>query len=230
MIGCRATVGLSLLCALLFCALAAQGALGANKGTTAFTCSSTATVKDFADAHCDKAVNPGEGKFGHVKIEKDVSTELEITNLETKSETKERFPAKFAVKGLFKVNCNTVTGTATAFNFENLGAHFNLGGKIQVDYTACEVTEPELCKVKEPIEVKGAGSITSTGESVNEDEMGVTIHPAEEKPFAEVTFEGEGCKLKGKKFKIEGIAVGTGARGTTEKPARVELHSHLPTQ
>ena len=46
--------------------------------------------------------------------------------------------------------------------------------------------------------------------------MGVEVKPPGGKPFTEITFEGAECVLKGKKFPVEGTAIGTGSRGGTE--------------
>jgi hypothetical protein len=60
MTGRRAIIGLCMSCALLVSAVAASGAQAA---ATAYTCSSTAAVKDFAGAHC--AANGAGSAFGH---------------------------------------------------------------------------------------------------------------------------------------------------------------------
>ena len=83
MIGRRATVGLSLLCALAFCAFAAQSASAAKAvNTTAFTCVEGAT-KDFSDAHCDTKVTAGTGQYGHVVIPQGTTTEVVGENTTT---------------------------------------------------------------------------------------------------------------------------------------------------
>jgi hypothetical protein len=65
MSGRKAIVGLSLLCALVFCAFGAATASAAG-GSTAFTCVKGAASADFEDEHCDKG--KVGGGFGHVEI------------------------------------------------------------------------------------------------------------------------------------------------------------------
>ena len=81
MTGRRSVIGLSLLFALLFGALAAQSA-SATPGTTAFTCSTAAAAKSFSDAHCDNET--AEGSYGHIEVEPEKEVEIEITNAKTK--------------------------------------------------------------------------------------------------------------------------------------------------
>src|SRR5262245_34707505 len=86
----RSAVGLSLICALVFCALAAQGASAAEgKNTTAYECVKGGGSKDFSDAHCDNNVGAGKGEYGHVVLPLNEKITLSITNEKTKNETKE---------------------------------------------------------------------------------------------------------------------------------------------
>ncbi|MGV1050488.1 MAG: hypothetical protein ACOYD4_18410 [Solirubrobacterales bacterium] len=82
--GRRAIVGLCMLCALLLSAIAAQGASAAN-GITAFTCSSSASVKDFKTEHCV----PGETgtAFGHVAITEGETTHITLSSAKTNAAT-----------------------------------------------------------------------------------------------------------------------------------------------
>src|SRR4029453_13229581 len=82
MTGRNAIVGLSLLCALVFCALAAPGAMAVN-GTTAYECKPVKEGKTgFTDEHCTKAAEAGKASFEHVLIPEG-STSVSITNNET---------------------------------------------------------------------------------------------------------------------------------------------------
>jgi hypothetical protein len=90
MIGRRAVIGLSLLCALAFSAIAATGATAETKTTTAFTCVGAESGEGFSKEHCAAADAVGTGaKFKHVEIKPGESTTFEATNDKTASETKE---------------------------------------------------------------------------------------------------------------------------------------------
>lgn len=214
MIRRRPVAGLLLLCALLFSAFAAQSA-SATPGTTAFTCSSGAAIKDFSDAHCDSGTS--EGSFGHIEVGPEQEVEIEITNAKTKNETKESTPAilkgtVFGVPG--EITCTTVAGTGKSENVVIGEVEQNEGTNLAIKYTACTVNKPTNCKVKEPIEVTGS-SITVENLGASKTEMGVEFKP-KEKTLSEITFEGASCVIKGQTFKVEGSLVATGSRGDTE--------------
>jgi hypothetical protein len=223
MIGRRSAVGLSLLCALFFCAFAAQGASAA--GTTAFTCVPNGGNKDFSDAHCDTEVPAGTGSFGHVLIPAGL-TYVHLNNAKTKNATTEAEP--FVLKGkafLVKnqITCTTANGEAKLKNEEVAGEMVVKGEEKQagepesmgtVSYTGCTVQEPANCTVKEPI-VAGGSSITRTNLGAGKNEMGVEFKPRAGKAFTEITFEGASCGIKGLTAKVEGTAIATGGRGST---------------
>jgi triacylglycerol lipase len=214
MTGRRTVVGLSLLCALLLSAIAAPSASATN-GTTAFTCSSGAGIKDFSDAHCDKAVS--EGSFGHIEVEPGLGVEIEITNAKTKGETKESTPAIFkgTIAGVAgEITCTTVSGSGKATNKEVSEVMQNEGTGLVIKYTGCTMNKPAGCKVKEPIE-ETASSITVENLGASKTEMGVEYKP-KEKTFGQITLEGAECLLKGKTFSLEGTMIATGSRGDTE--------------
>jgi hypothetical protein len=74
-----------MLSALLVSAFAAQSASAAVKGTTAFTCTSTAVVKDFKAAHC-KESDKGGTAFGDTAITE--TTHFKLSNTGVGPETK----------------------------------------------------------------------------------------------------------------------------------------------
>jgi hypothetical protein len=215
MIGRRSIVGLSLLCALFFCAFAAQSASAA--GTTAFTCAPNGGAKDFSDAHCDNPVTPGTGSFGHVAIT--TETLVQLTNDKTAENTTNHTP--FALTGELalapaKITCTHANGEAKLIN-EEVGGVMQTKGQEGgfVNFTTCTVHEPLNCTVKEPIVAKGS-SITKTNLGASGNEMGLEFKPpAGSTVFTEITFEGASCGLKGKTFKVEGTAIATGRRGST---------------
>jgi hypothetical protein len=90
-------VSLSALCALASSAILAQGA-AAISGTTLFTCTSTASIKDFSDAHCKTRATP-PSNFGHTEIAQDSVTTLEATN-ETTGGTFENAELKATIAGI----------------------------------------------------------------------------------------------------------------------------------
>src|SRR4029077_380537 len=220
MIGHRAIAGLSLLSALLFCALAAQGASAAehtSENTTAFTCVAGGGKLDFKDAHCDTTVTPGTGSFGHELIPAG-KTEIEITNKNTANETKES--SILTLKStLAKVethtDCSTVNGSGTIENSESKAGDHKVSGTLTLEVSNCTVTKPAKCSVKEPIIWKATFmGIDQNGAEKNA--MGVEFIP-EGKNFTEITFEGAECALKGSTFGTSGTAIVTGAPGGKAK-------------
>jgi len=208
---------LSLLCA-LFCAFAAQSA-SAAQGTTAYTCSSGASMKEFSEEHCDKGVGEAEATYGHIELGLNEQREVEVVNGKTKNETKESTPAvlKGTIAGVAaEITCTTVSGSAKITNKEITGVMQNEGTGVAIKYSACTVNKPVKCKVKEPIEMKGS-SITVENLGAGKNEMGVEFKPEAGKPLATVTFEGAECGLKGVAVEVTGTLMGTGSRGNTEK-------------
>jgi len=216
MIGRRTVVGLSLLSALLFCAFAAQSASAAvAKNTTAVTCVEGGGAKDFSDAHCDNAVAPGTGKFGHVAIENGKATTLSITNAKTQNNTTEAAPTIlkgtiFGVKS--EIVCKTVSGEGTLTNEES-GKEHKVKGSVTANFTSCVANKPSGCKVKEPITVKSnTEGVEGLGAGANE--MGLEFKPTEGTIFSSVVLEG--CLLAGT-YNTTGTAIGTGTPAPTSK-------------
>jgi hypothetical protein len=84
----RAAVGICMLCAFALSVFAAQAS--AITGTTAFTCKNLEEPSgDFSDAHCKQA-SVG-GKFKHIAIAQDTTTQLSVTN---ENESGEKVPAR----------------------------------------------------------------------------------------------------------------------------------------
>jgi hypothetical protein len=225
--GRRAVIGLSLLCALLFSAFAAQSA-SATVGTTAFTCVKGGGSEDFADAHCDEP--KAGGGFGHVEIG-EATTTVEGTNAKTTNKTTEAKHALFkSTSGgiAIEITCATVQAEGS---IKNIAVGPDGGMAVESNgsttFTSCKMPKPvngakeELCKVKEPIITTGT-SMTRVNQTTGEikNTMGVETKPTvkEEKalPFVEIGFEnapGKVCFLNGKTIPVTGTAMGTGARG-----------------
>ncbi|HEX6666706.1 MAG TPA: hypothetical protein VF081_08950 [Solirubrobacterales bacterium] len=147
--GRRAIVGLCMLCALLVSAFAAQSA-SAITGTTAFTCSEAAAVKDRVGAHCLNI--EGEKKFGHVAIAENTTTELEGTNANTATNTTTSRIGKLreTIGGVpLELQATGVGGSGTMENKKTAGGEHYAEGSGTITFTGVTVTEPagRGCKV-----------------------------------------------------------------------------------
>lgn len=209
MTGRRTTAGLSLLCALLVCAFAAQSASAAKAvNTTAFTCVKGSGNIDFKDAHCNEKVAAGTGEYGHVAIEN--NTTRGIT-----------FRGHLALKGkliglTIELTCELhITGS-----FHNVASSGNHTLTAQVKLKLkCTLSKPSKCVVNEPIEgaavfegVEGLGPEKNT--------MGLEFKPEVGGTLFEVTFKNKGaesCALNNKTFPVSGTAIATGTPTPTEK-------------
>jgi len=213
----RTAVGISLICALVFSALAAQGAAAAEgKNTTAFTCVEGGGEKDFSDAHCDNNVGAGKGKYGHVALPLNEKVSISISNEKTKNETKEA--ASTVLKGTIfgiksEIVCKTVSGTGSLTNEEPSSKVHRVKGTVEAKFTSCTAPKPALgCKVKEPITVSSnVEGVEGLGTGKNE--MGLEFKPTGEH-FATVTLEG--CLVAGT-FNTDGTAIATGTPSNTAK-------------
>lgn len=213
----RTAVGISLICALVFCAVAAQGASAAEgKNTTAFTCVEGGGERDFSDAHCDNNVGAGKGTFGHVVLPLNEKTSISITNEKTKNETKEA--ASTVLKGTIvgiksEIVCKTVSGTGSLTNEEPSSKVHRVKGIVEAKFTSCTAPKPALgCKVKEPIAVSSnVEGVEGLGTEKNQ--MGLEFKPTGEH-FASVTLEG--CLIAGT-YNTDGTAIATGTPSNTAK-------------
>jgi hypothetical protein len=223
MIGRRATVGLLLLCAFVFCAFAAQTASAAPaKKTTAFTCVPNGGLKDFLDPHCDNKVVGGGGAFGHVPIPQNQTTEVTVSNEKTMNATLESTPTviKFTFEGKpVEVTCKTVHGVGTLHNMEPILAEHRTTGTLTIKATECTV-KPMKCKVKEPIEFKTEfEGVEELGPEKNTHGIEYRSHAEGGAALYTIAFEGAECFLKGKVIPIKGTMIATGG------PAPNEQHS-----
>jgi hypothetical protein len=223
---CRTAVGLSLLCALVFCACAAQSASAVQeKGTTAFFCQKGGGSLNYNDAHCDEQLGKEkEGAFGHVEVKEKI--EVEITNAKTSHETLAVTPLLLRSTSagvIFEVQCQTVSGTGTITN-EMPEKLMISKGTSKLEISNCTVIRPENsneerhpCKVKAPPIVFSGTSQTTTTVGAGNEEMGVNFFAEAGKPFFKAfEFEGANCVLKGKGIEITGNAVATGNRGSNK--------------
>jgi hypothetical protein len=223
MTGRRAIFGLCMLCALAFSAIAAQGA--SAKGQTAFTCTSEATVKDFAKEHCV----PGETgtSFGHKEIPVNEVTHATLSNEKTNAETNGRtntvLKETIAATNLELESTGLVDGVGTLKN-EVVGTEMRASAESNasgITYNGVIVKAPagKGCKVFEDNGgVKGAEGVVKTrkvkghttvvtdkenGEGTAEERHSVIIEPAVAgEPFASFFIECE--KGKGVPEELEG--------------------------
>jgi hypothetical protein len=229
MIGSKAIVAISLLCALLFCAIGASGASAATSGTTAFTCVSNPEVKgDFEDVHCKTPVVAGTGKFTHKAISTN-PTGFTVTNAEAEEATKKAAPA--VLKGILggigaEIVCKKVHAHGTLENKLSLELH-SVAGSGTVDYSECTMTKPldpngrERCVVEEPIKFEANGVTKEKGK-----EMGTLFTPKAGTIFVELEFtQGPGgpCPVAGKKVPVTGSAEATDQSGPEGSSATAEF-------
>ncbi|HEX6666677.1 MAG TPA: hypothetical protein VF081_08795 [Solirubrobacterales bacterium] len=144
----KRTFGLLVLCALSLSAFAAQSA-SAITGTTAFTCKETG-AGDFTKAHC-KAADAGAGKFSHVVIPQNTTTEITGTNEKTGSETTSKTVAVIQTAAtsvgifVFEATGVSITGSLTNKVFEN-GEHY-VEGPMTMTLTGVTASSPPGCKI-----------------------------------------------------------------------------------
>jgi hypothetical protein len=231
--GRRTAVGLSLLCALAFCAFAAQSAsaqIGTKaKNTTAFTCVKGGGLRDFKDAHCDEFVGAEKGEFGHVAIPLNETTELEVTNSETANKTTEAasITIKTNLAGVsVEITCKTATTNGAAeksfiHNVESEPKVHTATGTLAILLKDCEVKKPAKCSVKEPIEMKALFEGVE-GLGPNKDTHGVEFKgdPDAQAPLLSITLQNNGpepCALAGKTVGIFGTMIATGTPSPKDK-------------
>jgi hypothetical protein len=221
MIGRKAMVGLSLLCALLFSAIAVQSA-SATAGTkiTAFACVSSGgeTNRDFSDAHCDSWATPGTGTWEHKVLGQKTPTEVEASNVTTggtkATAVMEASPAKVETK----IECTTLSGTGAFENSEPSSKVHKITGTGALEYTGCTVVKPAKCTTK-AINIKIGSTETQEGLTGPKGEaaaMGLELKAEAGKPFTTVTLEGAECALKGNPFPVEGSVLVTNGPGESE--------------
>jgi hypothetical protein len=208
----RSIVGLTVLCALAFSAFAAANASAA--GTTTFTCSEAASVKNFSDADCSTKVSEG-AKFGHIAIAEGTATELKATG---GTQTLTTHVGGIVVE----LQCTAVkTTSGSSTNTLVSGVMQNLGSGIQLEYTGCTVLKPSGigCTVGHDVGTTYVpGTIitntlkSETIEGTTATTTGVKFTPAgvAGTPFAEITISG--CTTTPPNLtnaKVLGTAVGT---------------------
>lgn len=226
MIGRGTAIGLSVLCALLFSAIAVQSASAAKAvNTTAVTCFKSAGTLDFEDAHCDKKVGHENGPYGHAAIPLNTATEIESTNELTGGATDPGVLLGKAFGAATEITCNKVNGDAELHNVETSGKH-TVTGTSEVQYTECSVQKPSKCDVEEPIEF--SANAEGFEESGN---MGINFTPASGSTFVELTYINNGaekCALNGQTISVTGsvVATASGAAANAEHTGATADYDH----
>ena len=218
MIGRRAVVGLSLLCALAFSAFAAQSAV-AVKGTTAFTCEPAKEGAGFSDEHCEKAVGAG-ASFKHSEIKPGVKTQLSVSNNETggKNSTGKIYALFLGEEirleaGGFTSCINKVS----LENKENGAKQMEAAGEFCGEFFNVEAKTPVGCKVKKGVvKVPEKNEIKTVVKKIEEkQQMYTEIAAPEKKPL--MTFELEGCPVPEMNNVAINITGSAAANVTTEE-------------
>jgi len=233
MIGRRAVVGLSLLCALLFSALVVQSASAAlttSKNTTAFTCVKDASkTGDFKDSHCDEEGEKGKEEFKHEQIA--IAKEKEspkLTAVATTNTTNAVLKGEVVGGGKVTITCTVVknnTANSTMHNFEPEKTQHTVTGTVETEFKTCTVTELKNCTVAEPIvskaNVHGVEGMEGPNKEANA--MGLefvgNIENAnkEKEIFVEIEFLGGTCVVKNTKFPVKGKVIATNGPLATSK-------------
>jgi hypothetical protein len=185
------------LCAIVFCAIVAQGA--AAQGTTAFTCKEKkeAGGVGFSRAHCTPADAVASGaKFEHVEIANGVETEITGNNENTGAETVGTSPGVLnaVIGGVgFENQCPTISGTGTMAN-SLAGEEMIASGTGTITFSGCTVVKPvgQECKIKGGEVATAKIKVTTAGQT---EPMFAKIEPAEGTTFGSITYEG--CKTAG---------------------------------
>jgi hypothetical protein len=185
----RSVVGLTVLCALVLSAVAAQGAQ-AERGQTAFTCASTTGGGlGFSDAHCDHAVSTG-ATFEHKSIAAGSETNITLTDDATQAKLTLTGPLH-GINGV-TVTCQKVAGKGAMENVAvNANGVMEAKGEVAVNFSECATT-PATCTVEEPIELEARAHTVQTS-----DGMGLKFEPlVGAGEFTDLAFHGSSCALR----------------------------------
>jgi hypothetical protein len=229
MTGRKLITSLSLLSALLLCAVAAHSAsaITTKANATAFLCVSSGggSSKDFKDAHCDEQVTAGTGSFEHKEIAVGTETKIGGSNDKVTEATSKSEPTVF--KGTLAGSKITVTclkvkidPTKSFVLNKTEGEAHRLTGTVRLEDTECTVTEVVKCTVKTPIiwEATFEALQGHTGPKAETNAMGLQFKgEGAEETFANITLEGAECALKGFVFSIKGSMVATSGPTTESK-------------
>lgn len=199
----RATLGLCLLSALVFSAVAAPSA---SASTTAFTCSASADTKPFKTQHCV----PGESgtAFGHTSIANGTTTEIAGTGSATDATTTGGEPTFLhsTISGVavqLKAVAVSLSGTMT--NSES-GGEMIASGEGKINYLGVSVTKPagKGCVVKGSVIETNQLKATTAGVGT-----GIKFEPATAGALF-AAFQVEGCSIAALNglYEVKGSVIG----------------------
>jgi hypothetical protein len=226
MSGRKAIVGLCMACALVFSAVAAQGAQAA--GTTAFTCIHSGTGTLWGE-HC-LASNPGHGEtsgWEHVAIANTEETHAKLTNEKTTVGTAGAEPARLrtVVGGVAVELESTVVASLTGATLQNgeEGGEMFSHGTGQITFSNVTVVEPAHCAVEGITAPGGPGMVTTTPLTATTKGQGMNLKfsPVTAPAFTEFKLVNNGgtCAAANPAVKIDGTVLGqpdaTGGATTT---------------
>lgn len=197
--------------------MAAEGAKPQNAivlvteiGATAFTCSAAASVKDFADAHCDTAA--AEGAYGHTAITTP-NTEVVASNNTTGTETTEWRLGYVLAATSIEIKCGTASASGKLTN--NAGPPMTVTGSGSLSLSGCSIAKPATQSANCVVTFAPASYQLSTNE------MEVVIGPSSGTTLTEFTISnapGKTCKSLTGTFPLVGSFAATGVGGEAESP------------
>jgi hypothetical protein len=194
-----------MLSALLASAFAAQSANAVTKGTTAFTCSKAAPVKDFAKEHC-KAGDAGTKEYGHIAIAENTKTEVTVSNTKVGPATNNTsvLSLKATVAGsVIHLTASEATATGTVQNRKEPNGEHYVFAETTTTYSG--VKEELLGCTVSGITAPGGKEMVSTTPLVTttagKGDVG-TLRPAAGSLFTE--FELTGCIIGPMNLKVFG--------------------------
>lgn len=231
----KSILGLCMLCALAFSALAAQSASAATEGTTVFTCKKPAggdpvVGTPFNAAHCKDADTDVNGLWRHVEVAENTTTTVTGTTINTEGKSTPSFLESVQSGVIEQLESKLahivperegLKSWVTNKKDPTTGEHY-IEGEVWLVFTEVSVTKPagKSCKVKGGEVLSKRLKFTSKGQG-----MTIEFEPKEGTLFAE--FEIEGCSLaalngkyevKGKvKATPDGTTLATTHAGITEQ-------------
>jgi hypothetical protein len=206
----RAIVGLCMLCAFAFSAVAAQSAFAV--GQTAVTCGKNLGSKDYTDAHC-KTKGAG-GEFGHETFVG--KTNITGDNILTGTERQTTKLKSVQAGVTLELQSKVLEGSGTMENKEEGGEMFAHGTGV-ITYKEVTVTAPagKGCVAKGAVEV---GTIET--EKLTASTKGLTnqlkFTPETGEVFAKFTVEGCSIAALNHVYEAKGSVIGNTEGATTK--------------
>lgn len=178
----KASFGVAVLCVLVLTALVATTAAAEQR---AYTCTKSASTKEFSDAHC---LSKTGAEFGHALVKEGEVTTIVATNGKTASNT--TASSAWKLRGKLTLISTEVQCTGARFHGTLLNAAASVSGTGTIVATGCTVTEPagKGCKVVGGKITTTELLVTTAGQAANK----LKVSPAPGSPFFNLLIEG--CK------------------------------------